>query len=140
MKKIVLDKYMIFIKYILVSGISFVIDLLFFKFFIAIFNNIDIKILLATICARIISSFINYILNRNAVFKFKEKESKFDFKSLYKYYGLVVIQMLVSALLVTNIYNILKIDEWIIKFGVDVVIFVINFFIQKLFIFKKGEK
>ena len=65
---------MVFIKYLFSSGISFVLDLTLFTIFKFILkNNVGAYILLATIIARVISSFINYLLNRNAVFKSGEK-------------------------------------------------------------------
>jgi len=129
--KELLKKYDIFIKYLFVAGISFIIDILFFN----IFNMLFSKIILATILARIISSFINYLLNRDKVFKSEEKNSK----TILKYYLLVVVQMLISAFLVDNLYNILEINATFIKIPVEFFLFVCNYLIQKLFIFKRGK-
>ncbi len=131
--KKVLEKYNMFIKYILVAGISFLIDITLFN----IFNNLLLnKIIIATILARIISSFINYLLNRNRVFKSTESKRN----TFLKYYLLVVIQMLVSALVVNNLYKIIKINATIIKIPVEFTLFVCNYLIQKILIFKRGNK
>lgn len=128
----------VFIKYIVVAGGSFLLDLILFTIFSNIFQPIlkTISILVATIIARIISSFFNYIVNRNAVFAKKDKKVM-DINTLVKYYGLVVIQMLVSAGCVTLLFTITKWNETLIKLPVDIAIFIVNYIIQKKFIFNK---
>ena len=134
-----IKKYQTFIRYIFSAGISFAIDLSLFTVFSAILKNYisDQAIFLATILARIISSLINYFLNRNTVFKMDQKN--FDFTTLIKYYLLVIIQMLVSATVVYKLYQLLHINETLIKIPVEVVLFMMNYIIQKLFIFKDHQ-
>lgn len=127
-----LKKYNIFLKYILVAVISFGIDIFFFNLFNIIINN---KIVISTILARIISSFLNYLLNRDRVFKSDESKSS----TLFKYYTLVVVQMLVSAFIVDNLYKLININATLIKIPVEFIIFICNYFIQKIFIFKKTK-
>lgn len=127
--------YLIFLKYILSSIISFLVDIglykLFFNLLIKPIANYAITI--ATIGARIISSFINYKINKNTVFKSSSKNS------IIKYYILCIIQMSISAGLVSYLYNLIgQKDEVLIKILVDVVLFFINFKIQKEWVFKKG--
>lgn len=115
------------VKYIFSSGSSFFIDMLLFSVFNYIFKNI----LISTVLARIISSLYNYIVNSRLVFKSYTKSS------IIKYYCLVVIQMFISAFLVSTISSLLiKVNDTIIKFFVDVVIFIVNYFIQKEVVFK----
>lgn len=131
MKKIIL-KYSTFLKYLLVSVISFVIDITFFSVFNHLFVNQIIK---NTIFARVISSTINYLLNKKQVFKSEES----NIKTIIKYFSLVIIQMLISAFLVDNIYKIFKnINPTFIKIPVEFILFICNYLIQKIFIFKKG--
>jgi len=132
--KVLIKKYEMFIKYIVVAGISFLIDILLFTIFNKIFN-FSFKIILATVLARIVSSFVNYLLNRDKVFKSDENK----FKTAVKYYILVVIQMFVSAFLVDNLYDLIKIDATFIKVPVELFLFICNYLIQKLFIFKRGQ-
>jgi len=127
-----IKKYEMFIKYIFVAGISFVIDIVFFSIFKFIFVG---NIIIATILARIISSFINYLLNKDKVFKSNEKSSK----TIIKYYSLVVIQMLVSAFAVDNLYKLLSINATLIKVPVEFILFICNYLIQKILIFKRGK-
>ena len=130
--KELLKKYEMFIKYIFVAGISFIIDIVFFSIFKFIFVG---NIIIATILARIISSFINYLLNKDKVFKSNEKNSK----TIVKYYILVVVQMLVSAFAVDNLYKLIQINATIIKIPVEFILFVCNYLIQKILIFKRGN-
>ena len=135
MKKII-DKYSTFFKYIFSAGVSYAIDLSLFTIL-----NYCLKdtfgltsILIATIISRIISSFINYLLNRNIVFK--NNTNKFDIKTFSGYVILVIIQMLVSSISVMFIYKNTYINETIIKLFVDVILFIVNYYVQKNIIFK----
>jgi len=128
--KELIKKYDMFLKYIFVAIISFLIDITLFYLLELMLIG---KIIIATIIARVISSFINYLLNKNRVFKSEEKNSR----TVIKYYLLVIIQMFISALLVKILYNRININPTIIKVPVDLFIFVCNYLIQKKFIFKK---
>lgn len=132
--KNLIKKYETFIKYIFVAGISFVIDIILFTIFNSLLNFKE-RILIATILARVISSFINYLLNREKVFKSSEGKVK----TAVKYYLLVVIQMFVSAFLVDTLYNLLKINATLIKAPVEFFLFICNYLIQKILIFKRGS-
>lgn len=129
--------YAIFLKYIFSSIISFIVDIVLYKIiFNCIINYIaNYAIIIATVIARIISSLVNYSVNKNTVFKSSNN------KSIIKYYILCFIQMVISALLVTTIYNLLnKRFEVLIKLIVDSIIFLINFKVQKEWVFRKGKK
>ncbi len=127
----------VFIKYVFVAGSSFFIDLLLFNIFSNVFKNIwlDTSILISTILARIISSFYNYVLNRNAVFA-KKDGKMMDKHTISKYYVLVLVQMLVSAGTVTSLFNLTHINETLIKIPVDIIIFIVNYIVQKQHIFR----
>lgn len=137
--KSLIEKYKTFLKYIVSAGLSFGIDLVLFTIFVALLKPLmgDISIFVSTLFARIISSFLNYLMNRNAVFKNNDNNSKTDTKTLVKYYILVIIQMCVSSVLVFGLHRITTINETIVKIPVDVFIFIVNYFVQKIYIFKK---
>jgi putative flippase GtrA len=121
------------LKYVFSSGTSFVLDLLLFTIFQWIFSNINLStmlcIFLATIFSRTMSSLYNYFMNSRFVFNNK------DIKTIVAYFILVIIQMFMSAFLVSLIERIVSINATIIKFFVDVVIFIINYIVQKTIIF-----
>ena len=61
---------------------------------------------------------------------------KKDKKTIIGYFVLVVIQMIVSASLVSLIDKFISVNTGIIKVVVDIIIFVVNYIIQKEVIFK----
>lgn len=122
-------KIIVPIKYIFSSGISFLIDQFLFNLILFFFKK-NSFIIISKLIARAISSFINYLLNANVVFQNKNKNS------ILKYYGLVVVQAFVSSFLIYLIKIIF--DEFnvgIISILVDVMIFVVNYYVQKKYIF-----
>ena len=125
-----------FYKYLISGGLCFLIDILLFTIFNFFLGNNPKHIIYSTIFARIISSVINYLLNRNRVFK-KNDDKKIDKFTFVKYFLLVIIQMLVSAHSVNYLYSALNINESIIKIIVDGLLCIINFFIQKKLIFSE---
>ena len=129
-KRINKEEIVCIIKYIFSAGSSFAVDLACFTVLCLIFKTDTIGIFISTAIARTISSIYNYLINSRIVFKNKNK------KSLIMYFFLVVIQMTVSATLVNFIKNYVKVYVTLIKFAVDIIIFCINYIIQKEIIFK----
>ena len=119
------------IKYVLMSLSSFVIDISLFTIFLHFIHNI----IISSYLARAISCFINYLLNKYIVFNYHKKEVK----SLLQYILLVIINISISAFTVNYLANIIHIKATYIKALVDAILFICNFFIQKLFIFKNKE-
>lgn len=129
--------YKLFLKYIFSAVSSFIVDIVLFTvFYNILFGVIDSKaILVSTVIARIISSLYNYFINAKLVFKKNSSKS-----SIIKYYILVVIQMCVSAGLVYLMDNVLTfLNVTVIKIIIDAVIFVVNFYVQREWIFKKNK-
>ena len=118
------------IKYLFSAGSSFILDNILFNIFIFFIGPGVISIYICTTLARIISSIYNYFINSRVVFKNKDK------KTIIGYFILVVVQMIVSATLVSLIDKYISIATGIIKLIVDIVIFVVNYIIQKEVIFK----
>ena len=121
-------------KYLFSAVSSFLIDLTLFTIFNIIFSFLgNISIIISTIIARIISSLYNYFFNSKYVF------CNYSKISIIKYYILVVIQMLISA---SSVYlinlNFDSINDTIIKGIIDIVIFIINYIMQKTVVFKWG--
>lgn len=125
-----------FLKFVLSSFSSCIIDLVIFYFICNLLKNKNVGwyVLFATIIARVFSSIYNYLVNYNIVFNSKERHRN----SFLKYYVLVVIQMLASAMLVTAIFNLFNIiPEIIVKIIVDTFLFLVSFWIQREKIFNK---
>ncbi len=127
--KNILNKYFVYISYIFSSLISLFLDLTLFSLFLWLIDNI----IISSYLARAISSFINYLLNKYKVFKYQKKGKDNTFIA---YFTLVIVNITISALLVDIISHFIPIYATIIKVIVDLVIFILNFIIQKKLIFK----
>lgn len=127
--------YKLFIKYIVVAISSFFIDIVLFSLFLMAYNKIGIiyPIVASTVTARVLSSIYNYFINAKLVFK------KMNKLSILKYFLLVFVQMWVSAFAVSWICKAIPINPILLKVVVDTFIFIINFIIQREFIFKKED-
>ena len=125
-----------FIKYSVVSLLSTFVDLLLFQILVS-FLKIGVKettlILVSTILARLVSSLMNFYLNKNVSFK----SSKDISETIFKYYFLCIVQMIVSGLCVSGIFCVTRLPKVAIKIVVDTILFIVNFRIQKNYIFEK---
>lgn len=125
------------IAYLLSAFLSFIIDILVFRIMLFLLNNqVNESILVASYIARAISSIINYLFNKKIVFKYKKAKKD---NTWWQYFILVIINVTISGTLVTKIYNIIHKNAVFIKICTDIAIFIINFFIQRLLIFKKRD-
>lgn len=134
--------YSLFFKYIIASLLSFAIDIGLFALFIAVFKGITISayIWISTILARVISSVVNFLVNKNSVFKSKNRTKSENVRAFVGYFILVAINMLISSFCVSEIAKALKWNETLIKLIVDTILFVLNFIIQREIIFKHRNK
>lgn len=122
-----------FFRYLFASFSSFVLDILLFalgtKF---LFQGMAFSIPLATFFARVLSGTYNFLMNRNMVFKSTRNYTV----SGLSYLLLCIIQGILSAALVTGICYVLPVEEVFIKMIVDTCLFLVNYQVQKLFIFR----
>lgn len=125
-----INKYIEPIKYIIVAGICFIFDQLLFN--IIMYFLVQNKfIMLSKILSRIFSSILNYLLNSNVVFKKRGKNS------VIKYYILVLIQVLISGVSIYIFKTIFDgMSVMILSALIDIVIFIVNYIVQKYLIFK----
>lgn len=122
-----------FLVFILVAISSFLIDVTLFQLLILVFERMTsgARIGLAALIARLSSSLYNYAMNKKFTFKNDDQVKK----SIFKYYALMVVELVISTVIVFLIYRITFLPELLIKVLVDSAIFVISFFIQKYFVF-----
>lgn len=126
-----------FLRYVAASLSASIIDLMLFALLCSgIPTENTLRIYIATIGARVISSIYNYIVNRNVVFQYK-KES---FRTSVQYFILCIAVMFVSGFCVNGLYQVFGRFELFIKCVVDGVLFCCNYFIQQKIIFRKREK
>jgi glycosyltransferase involved in cell wall biosynthesis len=91
-------------------------------------------ILWATVIARLISVNLNFTLNKTLVFRSQAAW----LVTLIKYYGLALIQMLASYLLVKGVYVLVDRQVVLIKIAVDFTLFFVSYWIQKHYIFTQS--
>lgn len=122
------------IKYLFSAFSSWGIDILLFTLFIFLFKNDSSLnyIFYATFLARFFSSLYNCCINYYIVFKSNENKVV----ALVKYYALVIVNMLISSFFIYYVYSILRINETVIKIIIDSLLFIANYFIQRVFIFR----
>lgn len=125
--------YRVFGKYIFSSSFSTVVDFLLFTLLVYQLKNIlpAIYIFVATIMARVVSATINFIINRNVVFK----SSKSYLQTFLKYSILCILVMVCSGSIVTILHNTFSLNELLAKVIVDTVLFLLNFVIQREIVF-----
>lgn len=94
-----------------------------------------LRIIIATVGARIVSIIANFTLNKNLVFKRKEKGNH----RLVKYLVLCVIIVCLSSLGVYTLHTLFKMDEIVAKLICDVLLFLLSYYAQELWVFAKGS-
>lgn len=138
--------YGVIIKYILSSLASTLVDITMFTLLNILFDKIGLKtearLFLAPAIARVVSSFVNFSINRKVVFKTNDNFGN----TMIKYYILCVCQLLTSAGLVylfsTVIFKFTEssLFDTLIKVVVDTVLFFISFRIQQNWVFVSKKK
>lgn len=130
--------YSQFLKYIVAAVISLGLDISLFSLFVYLFKNASPEgyIFVSTVIARAISSFVNFLMNKKAVFRAGGR----PVGQAVAYYALVVFNVIVSSFAVNYIVKALLWWETPVKLCVDTVLFFFNFFVQKTLIFRKGRE
>lgn len=139
--------YKVFLKFMVSSLLSFIIDIalywvlgyvlrpiipdqLQFPFF-----GLSVLILLRTVISRLLSSLFNFFVNKNRVFK----NSSSSPVILVKYYILCVIQLLLSAFLVNHLLTFISYST-LRKCIIDTILFAVSFQIQREWVFVPRKK
>ncbi|MFE6169435.1 bifunctional glycosyltransferase family 2/GtrA family protein [Viridibacillus arvi] len=120
--------YLPILKFILTSISCGFLDFI----FLFLLNWLTNNLLLSVIGARIISSFCNYMLNKNIVFQTKRTNNK---NSAIKYYGLVIYILACNYLMLEFFTHIVLIPLIASKIMTEIILFVNSYYAQKRFIF-----
>lgn len=138
--------YGVVIKYIASSLASTLVDLTLFTLINLILGKLsmssELRFLIATFLARLVSSFVNFSINRKVVFKSRNNYGK----TIVKYYLLSVCQVSASYgllyLFSTVIFKLADGSLWdtLIKIIVDTTLFFISFRIQQNWVFASKSK
>lgn len=123
------------------SGASALVDLAAFSlllWFLPPGWSLKGQIFAATSLARLLSSAVNYTLNRKAVFRSEAP----TLRTLRRYYALCLVQMLASYGGVTLLAGLLRpgnAGKTALKFLVDSLLFLLSYRIQKEWVFSEKE-
>lgn len=132
--RILKDSYIIykdFLKNIISSLISAIIDVILFQLFVCS----GVYVFYSNIFARIISGISDFSINKKWVFR-NNKNSNNGVVELSKYTILFMIQMLINSILVTVLNQYYSNIILIIKIIINFLMYIVNYFIKKKFIFK----
>ena len=121
--------YMVIFKYLFSSILSFVIDYALYWLCLSVFG---FSALISYALARLVSSQVNYHLNKHTVFGGRGGKG-----AMLRYYALCVTQGVLGAALVQALPGILPLSAAVIKIPVDLLLFMLSYFIQRDYVFKK---
>lgn len=136
--------YKVFLKFMLSSLSSFLIDIFLYWVLgyalrplipadLAIpFFGISVLILFRTVISRLISSLYNFFMNKNQVFKNDSRSPVI----MVKYYFLCIVQLVLSAFLVNHLLTFIAYST-LRKCIIDTILFTVSFQIQREWVFKK---
>lgn len=138
--------YKVFLKFMLSSFSSFIIDIALFYLLGLILRpiigdqieinqfgvSVSVLTLLRNIIARLCSSLYNFTINKKQVFHSDSKDASI----IIKYYVLCICQLIVSTVLVDEALTFIF-SRTIRKCIIDTILFTISFQIQREWVFKK---
>ncbi|MDF2985376.1 MAG: glycosyltransferase family 2 protein [Eubacterium sp.] len=94
------------------------------------------NLLVSVVGARVISSFCNYMLNKNLVFKASKQQHG---KAFVRYYGLVALILLCNYLLMDLFTNIVGMSLLVSKLLTELFLFFISYYAQKRYVFSQAD-
>lgn len=124
--------YRVILSYSAASMASMIVDFIVF----AVVNGQGLGIGASTVCARVCSSMINFLLNKNVVFRTKGNAAK----QLLEYLALVVFSGSLSAFFISVLSKTVPMKILFIKAIVETCLFFFNYVVQRKYIFRKGRE
>lgn len=131
--------YMCILKFASSSFLAFIIDFILLLVFRALLKEPlgeEMSLLVSTVAARIISAAVNYTVNRKAVFHSHEKL----LPSILRYGMLSAVILALNYLLLRLLNIVLSMALPLAKIIVEIVLFVLNFFVQGRFVFGRKNR
>ncbi len=128
----------VFFRFLLSSVSSSAIDILLFHLLVRLLKSLTpAYILLSTAGARLISSLVNFSINRRRVFRSDGNRAR----TLTRFALLCLCVMAASAFLVGRLVRLLDWEETVVKMMVDGLLFFVNYTVQRKWVFRpaKGE-
>jgi putative flippase GtrA len=125
--------YTLILRYILSSFVAGIVDYGVFAVMHLSFPRLLIE---SVVTARILSSIVNFILNRKIVFRQKGTVTH----AVFRYYALVVFIMLSSYGFIWTLSGPLGLNVFLAKIITDAVLGIISFFIQREFVYSPSAR
>ncbi len=127
-------KYKEVINYLFFGGCTFLVSIISFFLFNKVCNFNEH---VANVISWILAVSFAYITNKKYVFESKTSEKKDLLKEIGSFVSARILTLVMEELILVVGVNLLHIDSMIVKIVAQVVVIVANYFLSKLFIFKK---
>ena len=123
------------IRFAASSLIGFVIDYSIYSLLLLCIVKMNLVngLIISNICARIVSSMVNYTINRNVVFQSKERVSK----TATAYFILALCILVLNTIILSLLVNVCGVNQWLAKLFTEILMFLISWLMQKFFVFKR---
>ena len=127
-------KYKEVINYLFFGGCTFLVSIISFYLFNKVcgFNEH-----IANVISWILAVSFAYITNKKYVFESKTSEKKDLLREISSFVSARLLTLVMEEIILVVGVNLLHIDSMIVKIIAQVVVIVSNYFLSKLFIFKK---
>lgn len=122
--------YFVLFRFTIIAVLSALID---YAIFMAIYFLLVPKVFLCLMVGRLISMIFNYINVRRFAFHSEQPHSR----TFPKYFILAVISFTLAYILIRGLMNSFGLDVVIAKIISELVLFIVNFLVQRDFIFRK---
>ena len=123
------------LKFASASFISFLADYLLFIMFLPLLSGFSYGLVISNVAARILSAILNYSLNAKAVFRDDQPIAK----TLPKYIALALFILGANSVILSFFVDLLGIYPQLAKIMTEMILFILSFTVQTLFIFRKGN-
>ncbi len=127
-------KYKEVINYLFFGGCTFLVSIISFFLFNKVCNFNEH---VANVISWVLAVSFAYITNKKYVFESKTSEKKDLLKEIGSFVSARILTLVMEELILVVGVNLLHIDSMIVKVVAQVVVIVANYFLSKLFIFKK---
>ena len=122
------------ILYIIFGVLTTIVNLISYYLFS---NIISINYLISNTISWIISVSFAYITNKFYVFNSKDKSKDIIIKEFIKFVNCRLTSGIIEMILLFLLVDIIKVNDFISKLVIGVIVVILNFIFSKLFVFKK---
>jgi putative flippase GtrA len=124
--------YFVFIRFLISSMLTGLIDILAFS----VAYRLGGPILVSAVVGRIVAGTFNFVVNQRIVFRSSERSGR----AVVKYVLLVVSMTAVSYALIVGLVENFQVNVYVAKLSVEATFFVVSFAIQRLLVFRSGRE